>query len=493
MSRGLQKRLTTVARGLSPLYFLLPALLLMTACTGGPRLAGDNPEVRRCQDYYHALDQRIAAAGFADPGRHRMAAYPFLQSNRFLASFGPELEGPHEYLAWLEHLNRTARDALGNGVQMLTEAGSGHPAQARELAHCGQVLVAALADRGEAGRARVVAAARVPPAYHFWQRVAGFYPLAALPFQLGVVRDQRRLRQLADNYRETLPPGPHRFYRLPPEGDLPALQSVSSPERDTLGIPVIDRDRARQLLRHFAPSLALPAGARHNRIGVLETDAEGRVQVAVDNPALYTWVDFGRFRDRVTIRLNYGFWFPERPARAPLDLLAGHLDGLIWRVHLDAGLAVLGRDIVHQCGCWYRFYPVAGMAADSAGGLYREPVYIGEPLSLEAGKTLYLASGSHYLLAIRDGSAGRAGEPLALKPYRQLRTLVRAGAGEPVFGSNGIVPESHRPERFLFWPMGVPSAGAMRIAGRHAIAFVGVRHFDDPRLLETINLREVEK
>ena len=32
--------------------------------------------------------------------------------------------------------------------------------------------------------------------------------------------------------------------------------------------------------------------------------------------------------------------------------------------------------------------------------------------------------------------------------------------------------------------MGIPSAGAMRQWGRHATAFVGRRHFDEPFLVE---------
>jgi len=51
-------------------------------------------------------------------------------------------------------------------------------------------------------------------------------------------------------------------------------------------------------------------------------------------------------------------------------------------------------------------------------------------------------------------------------------------------GSFGLVAGSERPERFLFWPMGIASAGAMRQWGRHATAFVGRRHFDDADLLE---------
>ena len=53
-----------------------------------------------------------------------------------------------------------------------------------------------------------------------------------------------------------------------------------------------------------------------------------------------------------------------------------------------------------------------------------------------------------------------------------------------MFGPDGLVAGTERGERFLFWPMGIRSAGAMRQWGRHATAFVGRRHFDDADLIE---------
>jgi hypothetical protein len=41
-------------------------------------------------------------------------------------------------------------------------------------------------------------------------------------------------------------------------------------------------------------------------------------------------------------------------------------------------------------------------------------------------------------------------------------------------------------ERFILWPTGVVSPGAMRQWGRHAVAFVGERHFDDPDFMDRI-------
>ncbi|HAY38040.1 MAG TPA: hypothetical protein DCY53_01095 [Desulfobacteraceae bacterium] len=49
-----------------------------------------------------------------------------------------------------------------------------------------------------------------------------------------------------------------------------------------------------------------------------------------------------------------------------------------------------------------------------------------------------------------------------------------------MFKQDSIVPESERLERFILWTTGVFSPGAMRQWGRHAVAFVGRRNFDDP-------------
>ena len=65
-----------------------------------------------------------------------------------------------------------------------------------------------------------------------------------------------------------------------------------------------------------------------------------------------------------------------------------------------------------------------------------------------------------------------------------LRSLAAGEGRRSLFGEDGIVAASSRLERFLFWPMGVPNPGALRQWGRHATAFVGRRHFDDPDLME---------
>jgi hypothetical protein len=114
---------------------------------------------------------------------------------------------------------------------------------------------------------------------------------------------------------------------------------------------------------------------------------------------------------------------------------------------------------------------------------------------LEAGERLivHLASGSHYVVGLSAGSPRSDGPPsesyrLIVSepiPDAPLRSMPEPGGGRrSLYGPDGLVPGTERTERFLFWPMGVASAGAMRQWGNHATAFIGERQFDDPFLLD---------
>ena len=64
---------------------------------------------------------------------------------------------------------------------------------------------------------------------------------------------------------------------------------------------------------------------------------------------------------------------------------------------------------------------------------------------------------------------------------RQVQEF-RGGDSDPSVLHFGIGEEEEVEFVRVLWPSGVRSPGTMRIWGRHAIAFVGSRHFDDPNL-----------
>jgi hypothetical protein len=101
-----------------------------------------------------------------------------------------------------------------------------------------------------------------------------------------------------------------------------------------------------------------------------------------------------------------------------------------------------------------------------------------------------LSDTDHAIKGLRVSQAPRESlsppTKLVLRDYNELRQLPLGAGQQSLFASNGLIPASQRLERWVLWPMGVASAGAMRQWGRHATAFIGRRHFDDPWLLDTL-------
>ncbi|MEJ2175187.1 MAG: hypothetical protein P8Y76_09850 [bacterium] len=176
----------------------------------------------------------------------------------------------------------------------------------------------------------------------------------------------------------------------------------------------------------------------------------------------------------------------ERPGE---DILAGKIDGLVWRVSLAADGAPLVYDSIHPCGCFHQFFPTARVAAKPAPEPLIEWAFVPRPAPpLAPGERIVLrvATRTHYLkgLAAEPRERAAAATPLALADEDALRSLALPGGGRrSLYGPDGLVAGSERAEREYFWPMGIASAGQMRQWGRQATAFVGRRHFDDADLI----------
>lgn len=183
-------------------------------------------------------------------------------------------------------------------------------------------------------------------------------------------------------------------------------------------------------------------------------------------------------------------WFSERPKEGKLDMLGGALDGLIWRVTLAPDGKPLLYDSIHPCGCYHLFFPTEKLRAKARHPSLQEHAYVPQAApSLGPGErpTIWVESASHYVvrITITTPEAARSRLPYELADYDQLRSLPRTdGTRRSLFRPDGLVEGTERGERLLFWPMGIASAGTMRQWGHHATAFVGMRHFDDPDLID---------
>lgn len=479
-------------------------LLVVAGCAVVPRgpLPADTAVDDACLALFTRVEAETRSAGVEDGGAARISEFPWLRIDRFLASLSGEATNSEAafdaWLARLGELERTARrfeidnlprDARNRLREDWRAAAYHHalPAGPLEALQACQPILDSTLRQDPAARQALLDAARVEDDYVAWQRVLGLYPLSSRLARSGVVRLHRRLADGFDREADVrihyaaVPAAASRAARLPGiDGPFP---------RDALGVPSLPREALDAVFDIHAPIWSIETHAAADRPGALVLDGDDRPEVDIGEPVEYRWSSFTRLGEELLLQLNYAVWFPERPAQHRFDIVAGHLDGVIWRVTLDGQGAVLAFDSIHLCGCYYLVFPAAGWRAVEAAW-HEEPVLApqGAPRP-EPGERvmLTLESGTHYLIGVVGANLPSELVELEVHPMDTLRSLpLPAGGRASLYRPDGLIPASRRPERFVLWPLGVRSAGAMRQPGRHAIAFVGRRHFDDPRLLEQV-------
>jgi hypothetical protein len=348
------------------------------------------------------------------------------------------------------------------------------------------------------GRERLRAAATVPDDYSDGLRVLGAYPLAALPFAAGVHRYETATRAaFARPLAELAVQGKLRSYRPRPTTSLSPTQvgAVLARAGDhPLRIPMLAATEHDALLALYAPVLIVDERDADDRIGRPRFDNNDRAQIDTATPVLFARIAHARYGSDVLLQLVYTAWFPARPATSAIDPSSGHLDALVWRVTLASDGTPLLYDSIHACGCYHLFFPGDRLSprleAGSIDGGALTPQVL-PPWDAGTRIALRIESGTHYLrrvLADDPSAAGFAADQAiayGLAPEDALRTLPHASGGtRSLYAPDGLVRGTERAEQFLFWPMGIASAGAMRQWGRHATALVGRRHFDEPFLIE---------
>lgn len=494
----------------------LPILLLLAACASVP-VRDHGSEARACSEAYAAIDRTVERAEVRDAEAHRVAGFPYLRVSRFLASFRDRTLDDAAFAAWVDRMARL--DQEGRAIELRNL-----PAEARQeldaairarvsdqfrsaadvLADCPTVLrqnVLGTAD----GRKALVAAAGVPDDYSMLARTMGLYPLSAIPVALGYDRWQRwhlpafevPIGQEDHAGAPVLftPNGPER--RLGPD-EVRAILGRAA--RNPLRIEEPESEDLRRLAEAFAPALLIDVASAADRIGQPVWRKDGLPAVDPARPVAFVRLAHTWFDGRPALQLVYLFWFDARPRTSVFDLLGGRLDGLIWRVTLGPDGRPVVYDTIHPCGCYHLFFPRPGTrplpAPENEIGDPRDPILVPANAEVDAPDERALvrvAASSHYVTGVaaaagHDADARR--EPYALVidqqvPDLQLRSMPKPGGGwRSLYGPDGIIRGTERSERVLLWPTGILEPGAMRQWGRHATAFVGRRHFDDPFLIE---------
>lgn len=435
-----------------------------------------------CDQRMQAWTSRVMQAQAFEAQYSVVAGYPYLRVDRFWADRVGRVSSETQRREWLHKAWQRGWRAWQLEARMLGAA----PTRLAALAACGQQAVAALAGDA-AAFARMADRVRVPDDYRTGYRVMGLYALLA-PFARW--RIEGFFAGLEADFGRAPLPGDWVAYGPPPIAPFETgeLQTTLARAygRSSLGVPVLAAGERARLFATFAPTWEVQTRGAFDRPGTPFRKPDGTLGFA-PAPVVYQQLSFTGQGAQARVQLSYLMWFSRRPPEGALDILAGALDGVFWRVTLDDDGQPLWFDSIHACGCFHLWFPVRGRTALNSVAREGDTV-VASPARVFAElrqARLRLASGNHYLTGV-EAAAGpdpaTVTRQYVLRAYDRLR--VPSGPGVRLFDVDGLVPGSERPERFLFWPLGIASAGGMRQWGHHATAFVGRRHFDDPDLFE---------
>ncbi len=478
---------------------------MLTACANWPAptrsaYLGQTGQLGQCADFFAALDRQTASSKVIDAAYARVTGYPYLRTNRFLASFRDDVADPERLADWVHRMQDLDRSARRIEIANLPDSAlasmgwaDNRDALYRRVVDCGDRLKRADSNSSENHeRLRLNAVDR--DEYIPLRRAAGLYPLTEIFVMQGVRQWHMEAQQAFSNE----PPSDWRAIRYAPI-DEPrpeaARRIVQRADRDALGIPLYSAQAQRTLFAAHAPLWEVETASNDDRIGSPGWLPDGRIGIDTDLPVSFTHLSFTRSGPVVLTQLNYVIWFPARPKTGALDIYGGALDGVNYRLTLDPDGNPMLYETIHNCGCYYKAYPDQRLPVRETIA-YAEPPLILKAPSINPGSSMVVAvrSRTHYVQHLYALPRGLHLDTVdyVLLDYAALQRLPLATGGyRSMFDLYGLVPGTGRLERFILWPTGVLSPGAMRQWGRHAVAFVGKRHFDDPFYLD--NMFSVEQ
>jgi hypothetical protein len=467
---------------------LLLLLLLQGCAMSGPSVEGGaaatatpDPQTAACQRLAGQWRAQVHGEGVADVQAAAIAGTDWLRVDRTLAHEGGRVADAAALREWVSALGALDDDGRRIELANLSPAARqrlGPDPLARSRA-CRQMAIRAVLA-SPAASAALRRAAVVPERYAIGARALGLYPVTSMAFLAGVARLHRDFARTFATPLEALPRKGRLQRYVPPR-----------PRDDATGDAVAGDVEA--LFTRHAPVWEVDTVDEDDRLG-RPAWAAGGVRVDTAAPVVYRHRARAWFHGVPVLQLSYVAWFPARSSAYPGDLLAGKLDGITWRVTLDPAGEVLAYDAMHNCGCYHMFFPSTALRRAPPRLRHEEPLLVPQRIAPGPARVvLRLAHRTHHIQRVyRDSTVISASDARALPAirytlddYDALRSLPGpGGTRRSLFRADGLVAGSERGERFLFWPMGVASAGAMRQWGHHATAFVGRRHFDDPLLLQ---------
>jgi hypothetical protein len=497
---------------------LFSTFLLASGCASidmptHPKIVADGTQAATCMGMYSKLDQDTETANVRNAGLSLIAHFPYLRVDRFFSALARDVASQDSALddsaslkhraAIFERLRKLDLQARRSELLNL----SSHKPELRHsmamLEQCSMLLTQKIVNDRSLAIA-LLKSLSVPDDYVTAYRAFGGYYLTRIPFSMGVQRLEKERLDVISQPRKTAEPRlllvPSKATTEPSIARIDVARMLKPDPNDPLRLPNPSPNDLEKLFLHFAPSFDIALASADDRPGALAWGAFNTLKVDSALPVVYSNTSLTRYVNHHLLQLSYTLWFPARPKAqsSAVDLLAGHLDGLVIRVTLAPDGTPLVYDSIHPCGCYHTFFTVGATKLKPAPDSMTEWAFMPRALPAMPEKQrliIQVAASTHYIdsFDIVDTTPNAAERSVyQIIDYDELNALAAPAlaVGQPpatrsAFDSRGFIPGTERLESFLFWPMGIANAGAMRQAGRQPTAFIGRRHFDDADLFES--------
>jgi hypothetical protein len=332
----------------------------------------------------------------------------------------------------------------------------------------------------------------IPDEYSVMRRIIGFYPGFLIPVIRGTDQIHKKFKSTYQIEFDDLPIL-GKLVRFGPASGPPLNKQeirllLERSKRNSLGVPWLTEEVTQKVASFFAPVIIQDIVADYDKFGEVFWKGDA-LAINSEKPAIYYYLTQALVKDAPVLQINYVIWFPKRNGKNSPWIERGNVDGLTFRVSIDSQGEPFMVDIMNNCGCYHLFIPKRESVVQVRAKKFSLDPFVPQWLpSLGPGERFGIRtmSGWHQVVRVLAVSP-IPGEPgYTLLPYDTLESLSeKNGQWASMFDHKGVGKGATRPkEEFIFFPMGIPSVGAMRQRGHHAILLVGRAYFDAPDLFE---------
>ncbi|PTU32761.1 hypothetical protein [Stenotrophobium rhamnosiphilum] len=415
-------------------------------------------QLTACRVAFADIDARIDKAGVRDAGYHQVEGFPYLRSDRLMASFTKEISDPETYSTWILQLRDNesfSRDIELRNLGLTNQARAG---LLSDLRLC-SVWLSLNELENDTTRERMIKAVPVPAS-----------PIAATASTSK--RDAQIKADFAKSLTQLSSPGPLALWQPEtPSADEEAPPTFDRLSHDELGRSGMTTQWWTSLAEAHAPRWLIETAGPQDRPGApvwIETKDNGtQLSINLDQPTVYYQASYMRFGGRSLIQFVYFIFFPSStPNAAPLD-------GMAWRVTLDPDGKPLVYDSVRMDGSDHLWFPAQTLPThalpqdQNALALALQTVP-SEPWAVR------LKSEDHLARRLVPVAADSTAKKYTLKPYEDLLTLsLPKGGTRSIYGPTGLLASAKSPS--APWQFGALPATPN-----------GTHYFDDPYLIETV-------